>query len=269
MQRGGFAGVIQRRRAFLIRDELGGTLVRTAGVLHQTQTADLRCRNVPPQEQTAGRPVVQIEAAAGQGGLCGQAVGAPRAVEKCLVAGHGTGQSQLGKKIIVRGIEMEHQCQRAGSRDPQRTGSRCAVQHSSAVFNGRKLYRIGRTRLRLKNAPERKHKVLGGDGVVSGSTLDGGVGQAVLDLKRIGQAVGRDDPAFGKARHDLTIGVFAHKAAVEIFAGNDIRCCRSHLRVEIRRDGIDEPREAGRTGTGAAAGENKEKRNSKDCRGIT
>ena len=63
------------------------------------------------QEQAAGRPVVKIEAAAGKGGLGGQAVGAAGALKKCFIAGHGTGQGELGKEVVVLFTQAEHQRQ--------------------------------------------------------------------------------------------------------------------------------------------------------------
>ena len=164
---------------------------------------------------------------------------------------------------------MEHQRQRAGSRNAQRTGSRRAVQHSSAVFNGRKLYRIGRARLCLKDAPERKHKVLGGDGIICGGSLSGGVGQAVFYGKGVGAAIRGDGPAFAQVGQDLAIGVFAHKAAVKILAGNDVWRGRRHLWVKVCGDGIHKPCKAGCTGASAAAGKGKQERSGKHRCGDT
>ena len=64
-QAGGSAGVIQGGRATLVEDQVLGGLGRT-GVLHQAQRVDQAAADVPAQEQAAGRPVVQIKAAAGK-----------------------------------------------------------------------------------------------------------------------------------------------------------------------------------------------------------
>lgn len=221
------------------------------------------------QEQAAGRPVVKIEAAAGKGGLGGQAVGAAGALKKCFIAGHGTGQGELGKEVVVLFTQAEHQRQRAGGRNAQRAGIGCASQHGSTVLKGGKLHGIRGICLRLEYAPECKHKVLGSDGVIRGSALDGFVGQAVLDLEGVGPAIGGDRPALGQIGHDLAIRFFADKPAVKVLAGDHVRGSRSHLRVEVCGDGIHEPCKAWRTGTAAAAGERKQERSSKQCCGNT
>ena len=221
------------------------------------------------QEQAAGRPVVKIEAAAGKGGLGGQAVGAAGALKKCFIAGHGTGQGELGKEVVVLFTQAEHQRQRAGGRNAQRAGIGCASQHGSTVLKGGKLHGIRGICLRLEYAPKCKHKVLGSDGVIRGSALDGLVGQAVLDLEGVGLAIGGDRPALGQIGHDLAIRFFADKPAVKVLAGDHVRGSRSHLRVEVCGNGIHEPCKAWRTGTAAAAGERKQERSSKHCCGNT
>ena len=54
--------------------------------------------------------------------------------------GHGTGQGELGKKVVVLFTQAEHQRQRAGGRNAQRAGIGCASQHGSTVLKGCLLY---------------------------------------------------------------------------------------------------------------------------------
>ena len=51
----------------------------------------------------------------------------------------------------------------------------------------------------------------------------------------------------------------ADKAAVQVFAGDDIRRSRGHLRVKVGRDAVHEPGEA--VGARTTAGQGKNKRN--------
>lgn len=86
-------------RALFTVDEFNGWLVGVVGVLDQAQAVDAGAGRLPPQEQTAGRPVVEVERPAGKGGLGGEAVSAAGGVEKLLVAGHRAGQRQLERNV--------------------------------------------------------------------------------------------------------------------------------------------------------------------------
>jgi len=213
-QGGGAAGVIQRGRALFSVDELDGGLVGVVGVLNQTEAVDEGAGGFPPQEQAAGRPVVKVEGPAGKGGLGGQTIGAAGGVEELLIAGHGTGQRQLGEKVLVRTVQAEHQRQRAAGGDPQRAFRHLPGQHFGAVLKGRELHRVGRIGVGPEHPPEREDEVLGGDGVLGGGALGGGVGQAVLQIKGVGPAVGRSFPPLAEGRLDFAVRVLSDKAAV-------------------------------------------------------
>ena len=258
-QGGGRGGVVRGGRALLVGNQLCGGLPGAVGVLHQPQAVDEAARGGTPQEQAAGCPVVDVEAAAGKGGRSIQAVGTPGGIEKFLIAGHGTGQGELLEEVVVGTAQVEHQRQRPGGRDSQRALGHLPGQHGGAVFKGRKLHRVGGVGLRPEQASESEHKILGGDGVVSGVALGGGVSQAVLEVEGVGEAVGGLLPPFAEGRLIFAAGIFADKAAVQVLAGDDIRRSRGHLRVKVGRDAVHEPGEA--VGARTTAGQGKNKRN--------
>ena len=243
-QRGGAAGSVYRCRALFAVDELNGRLVGVVGVLDQAQAVDAGAGRLPPQEQAAGRPVVEVERPAGKGGLGGEAVGAAGGVEKLLVTGHRAGQRQLGEKILVRAAQAEHQRQRPAGRNTEGTFRQLPGQYFGAVLKGRKLHGVGGVRGSAEHPPEGEDEILRRDGAVSSRALGSRVGQAVLQIKGIGLPVGGDLPPLAQGRFQLAVRVFADKAAVEVLAGDDVRRSRSHLRVKVRRDGVHEPGKA-------------------------
>ena len=168
-------------------------------------------------------------------------------------------QGELLEEVVIGTAQVEHQRQRPGGRDSQRTLGHLPGQHGGAVLNGGKLHRIGRGGLRPEQAPESEHKILGGDGVVSGVALGGGVSQAVLEVEGVGEAIGGLLPPFAEGRLIFAAGIFADKAAVQVLAGDDIRRSRGHLRVKVGRDAVHEPGEA--VGARTTAGQGKNKRN--------
>lgn len=184
------------------------------GEFTQTEAVDEGAGGFPPQEQAAGRPVVKVEGPAGKGGLGGQTVGAARGVEELLIAGHGTGQRQLGNKVLVRTVQAEHQRQRAAGGDPQCAFRHLPGQHFGAVLKGREFHRVGGIGVGPEHPPEREDEVLGGDGVLGGGALGGGVGQAVLQIKGVGPAVGGLFPPLAEGRLDFAVRVLSDKAAV-------------------------------------------------------
>ena len=178
-QLGGRVGVVQGGGAPLVEDQvLGGG--GAAGVLHQAQAVHQAVRGFAPEEQPAAGPVIKVKAAAGKGGVGGQAVAAAGALEKALVAGHGPRQGQLAQKVVVRLAEGEHHRAVAAGFDPQRLRPGQAGQHRAAALDGGELYRVGRAGLGGEHPLEGVDEVLGGDGVIGLLPAGGPVGQARL-----------------------------------------------------------------------------------------
>ena len=155
---------------------------------------------------------------------------------------------------------MEHQLQRLGGRDAQRTCGHLSGQHGGTVLKSGKLHGIGRICSGKEHPPERKGEVLGGDGVVGGAALCGGIGQTVFQIKCIGAPVGGHLPPFAQLGGQLAVRRAADEAAVEVLAGDDVGGAGCHLWVEVRGDGIHEPCKA--VGAGAAGGEAQDKKRS-------
>ena len=120
-----------------------------------------------------------------------------------------------------------------------------------------------------ENAPERKHKILGGNIVLCSCTLGGCIAQAVLQGKGVGQPVRGHRPLFAEPRHKLAVRVLAHERAVQILTGDHVRRTGSHLRVQICGDAVHEPCKTGRVCGAAAAGQGKKKRSSQHRCGKT
>ena len=134
-QAGVGAGGVQSGGAALVEDQILGAL-GGAGVLDQTQRIYQTVPALPPEEQAAGGPVVEVEGPAGQGGVAGQAIAAAGAAEKVLVAGHGPRQSQLGDKIIVRFRQGKNQGQGVSSPDANLLRTGCPCQGGFSPFDG-------------------------------------------------------------------------------------------------------------------------------------
>lgn len=190
---------------------------------------------------------------AGKGGGAGQTVGASGAVKKHFVAGHRAGQRQLGEERLVGRGESEHQFQRLRSGDAQRAGGLLTGQNGGAVLEGRELHGVGGVGAGEEHPLEREDEVLGGDGVVGGISLRGGIGQTVLQIECIGEPVGRYLPPLTQFRRKAAVRCTADEAAVKVLAGDDVRGAGRHLRVEVRGDGVHEPGKA--VGAGAAGGQ--------------
>ena len=250
-------GVIQCRRAFFVGDQLLCRLPGGVGVLHQTQVVDAAARRLPPQKQAAGSPIVNVKASAGQGGGCTQAIGAPGAVEERFVAGHGTGQGEFGEEIFVRYTQLEHQRLLAVSRYAQSRFGHCAAQHGGTVLDGGKLHCVGGVGLGPEHPPEGKNEIVRGDGIFGGGTLGGGIAQAVFEIEGVGAPIGRDLPAVAQLRLQLAVRILPDKAAVQVLAGDHVRCGGCHLRIQIGRDGVHKPSEA--VGGGTAADQREDK----------
>ena len=253
LQRGGGTAVVEGGGAFFVIDELFGGLAGARGVLHEAQAVDLALRSRPAEKKAAGRPVIKVKVSAGKGGGAGQTVGPSGAVKKRFVAGHRAGQRQLGEERLVGRGEPEHQFQRFCSGDAQRAGGLLTGQNGGAVLEGRELHGVGGVGAGEEHPLEREDEILGGDGVVGGISLRGGIGQAVLQIECIGEPVGRYLPLLTQFRREAAVRCAADEAAVEVLAGDDVRGAGRHLRVKVRGDGIHEPGKA--VGAGAAGGQ--------------
>ena len=74
--------------------------------------------------------------------------------------------------------------------------------------------------------------VLGGEGLLVAEIRR-------LEMEGVGQAVGRDLPGFGEARHDLEAFAEAHHRVIERAAGEDIRHADADIGVEHGRVGAE------------------------------
>ena len=212
-QAGGGVRGIQGGGAPLVENQVLGGLHRT-GILDQTERVHQAVSHVPPQKETAGSPVVQIEAAAGNGGVDGKAIAAAGAQEKFLIAGHSAGQRQLVDEVVVRLGEVKNDRQGVGGGYADLFGIGQTCQSRVRSLDGREFHRIGRMGLRREHPLKRIDKILGGDGVMGILTVGGLVGQAGLQIKGVSQSVGRDLPVLAKIILGLTVCIQTDQTAI-------------------------------------------------------